>query len=202
MPRPFDIATTEVTIGQYRQIMGAAPVAGPDDLPVTNVTWKDAADFCRRLSRMEGKTYRLPTEFEWEYASRAATTTPFSGTARLEQMGWYKENSGGKAHPVAQKFSNRWGLYDMNGNVAEWCADEWADLAANRTQPPADAGMDAFPASEDAMVVRGGSYDEPAERCRSASRRNQASNGRISTVGFRVLCASPEPVASQPATRR
>ena len=128
--RPFYLGATEVTQGQYRAITGESPskFTTSDDLPVERVSWDDAILFCKRLNEREGlvDAYRLPTEAEWEYACRAGSTTRYSygdDPARLGDYAWYSENSGNTTHPVGRKLPNAWGLYDMHGNVREWCRD-------------------------------------------------------------------------------
>ena len=104
---------------------GFDPYNQTDNDPVVEVTWNDAVRFCPWLSRKEGKTYELPTEAEWEYACRAGTKTAYSfgdDLMRLDDYAWYDGNSGGHTHPVGQKKPNSWGLYDMAGNVWQWCA--------------------------------------------------------------------------------
>ncbi len=128
---------TEVTQGQYKSVMNAQPWSGKlgvqesDNNPAVCVSWEDAVAFCDKLSVREGKTYRLPTEAEWEYACRAGTTTRFSfgdSDSSLGDYAWFFDNTRkvrqGYAHPVGQKKPNPWGLYDMHGNCWEWCNDK------------------------------------------------------------------------------
>ena len=108
--------------------------------PVETVSWEDAVEFCKRLSAKEGKTYRLPTEAEWEYACRAGTTTEWYCGDKEDELGrvaWYRKNSGKMPHPVGGKEANSWGLFDIHGNVFEWCAD-WYDSDYYANSPPSD----------------------------------------------------------------
>ena len=188
---PFRLASTSVTLGQWRTVMGGVPArcaGGNDNLPVTGVSWNDCLDFCEKLNAMhpvKGCKWSLPTEAQWEFACRAATSGPYAGTERLDDMGWYGGNAGGQVHPVRTKKPNRWGLYDMHGNVWEWCADGWIPSLGHdpRTDPcTAPEGME--------RVVRGGSWNNNAALCRSASRRGMARTSRFDNVGFRVALVS------------
>ena len=193
--KPFWIGRTEVTRGQYQRVMGTLPAAlAAEDLrlPVDRVSWNDAVEFCKRLSALDGRHYRLPTEAEWEYACRAGTRLPFSGTGRLDDMGWYARNSGKRLHPVGWKQPNHWGLYDMIGNVSEWCADEYqANLGTETVTDP------FVPPARMSRVVRGGNIfaEEPA--CRGASRDNSFPDRTRPGLGFRVVM---EPGLSAPPT--
>jgi formylglycine-generating enzyme required for sulfatase activity/tRNA A-37 threonylcarbamoyl transferase component Bud32 len=172
VPEPFYIGVSEVTQWQYEQIMHTNPSdprwRGPD-LPVQNVSWNEAVEYCRRLTQLERRFYRLPTDAEWEYACRAGTDDSFNG-ARPSRLCWSAQNSGGNLHPIMQKWPNAWGLYDMHGNVAEWCADPASPVAGIVSR-----------------VVRGGSALQASPECRSASRRMLAADGRLPEVGFRVV---------------
>lgn len=184
---PFYLSVTEVTRGQYRQVIGHLPDGlsdGSDDLPVSNVSYTDAVEFCRLLSEREGEAYRLPDETEWEYACRAGVTKTYSGTGRLDDMGWYAGNSGGHLHPVGKKSPNHWGLYDMHGGVAEWCADRYfAD-----TPPGGDPPVFDLPRIPK-RATRGGSIELPAEECRSAHRSGYFEAQPLPTLGFRIARA-------------
>lgn len=149
------------------------------ELPLRNVSWREARDFCEEA----GLT--LPTEAQWECACRAGTEGPFAGTGDLDVMGWYGGNSDGTVHPVGRKSGNAWGLYDMHGNVAEYCldffcGDFYSTPAAAETDPLCDDGV--------GRAVRGGCFDDTAERCRSAARRfndEPELEGGDAFVGFR-----------------
>lgn len=177
------IGVTEVTQAQFRTVMGFDP-SDPrfrgDDLPVNCVTWDEANEFCKRLTAREGRTYRLPTEGEWELACRA-TMGPgrFSDAPTLAPLGWYAGNAGGAPHAVATRAPNGWGLFDMHGNVAEWCA-----TAYERTVPAAQPGADP---TVDRRVVRGGAFDRPAGDCRAAARDAYPPDTRSAAIGFRVI---------------
>jgi len=134
-----------------------------------------------------GYVYRLPTEAEWEYACRAGTTTKYSfGDSKSELGGyaWYDENSGGRTHPVGEKKPNGWGLYDMHGNVWEWCQDWHDDYPSGSATDPTGA------ASGSLRVIRGGSWFYYSDYCRSASRDRLTPDFRSDFLGFRVLRSS------------
>jgi formylglycine-generating enzyme required for sulfatase activity len=185
--KAFHIGAYDVTQEQYERIMGNNPsnFKGAQN-PVESVSWHDAAEFCRKLSQASGKTVRLPTEAQWEYASRAGTKTRFSygddnDYSHLGEYAWYGANSEAKTHPVGQKKPNPWGLYDMNGNVWQWCADWYADTYADAkvTDPTG-------PASGTRRVLRGGSRGANARGCRCADRWG-VPDGLSDSSGFRVV---------------
>jgi formylglycine-generating enzyme required for sulfatase activity len=180
--RSFYMGKYEVTQAQWRSVMSGNPSRYKgDDLPVDSVTWDDAKEFCRKLSQMTGAEYRLPTEAEWEYACRARTTGAFAGD--LDAMAWYFKNSDLKTHSVGRKRPNAFGLYDMQGNVWEWCEDDWHDSYANA---PSDgsAWVDK-PGRGSFKVIRGCGWNNPAESCRSANRSN--GSGGSFDRGFRLV---------------
>jgi formylglycine-generating enzyme required for sulfatase activity len=188
------MARTETSQAQYAQVMKSNPsVQKGDAHPVDSVRWTDAVEFCRRLSEQTGRLVRLPTEAEWEYAARAGSRTPFAGTGKLDDMGWYALNSGDRSHPVAGKRPNEWGLFDMHGNVAEWCADEFK-VDTPDVHPPLPS------TSPDHRVIRGGSWDKPATQARSAARSGGAIGERYDLVGFR--CVVEVRVATDPPSTR
>jgi formylglycine-generating enzyme required for sulfatase activity len=180
----FRIGVTEVTQAQWKAVMGQrrGKFEG-DDLPVEEISWADAKAFCEKLSKAEGKTYRLPTESEWEYACRAGAIGRFAGE-KLADLGWFDDNADEKTHPVTAKKPNAWGLYDMHGNVAEWCADAYAP-----GYPPGPVADPAGPAEGKGRVVRGGSFASLERGCRCASRSSAPAAYQMKTVGLRVVCA-------------
>lgn len=151
-----------------------------DDLPVDSVSWADAVEFCRRLSQLTGRQYRLPTEAEWEFAARAGSSGPYAG--ELQTMAWYDANAAGHPHPVGQKSANSFGFYDMNGNLWEWCQSEYKPYPYSATDGREDLQ------SQRVHVLRGGSFESAARGCRSSYRRRVAPQRR--TTGFRVVLAS------------
>jgi formylglycine-generating enzyme required for sulfatase activity len=189
--KPFYMGKYEVTQAQWKAVMGENPsqFKGDDRLPVERVSWNDSVEFCRKVSRKTGKQVRLPSEAEWEYACRAGSTTAYSfGGSRkdLGQYTWYGDNSDEKTHPVGQKKPNRCGLYDMHGNVWEWCAD-WYGEGYYATSPAANP---KGPATGEYRVLRGGAWNYYARYCRSANRIGDRPNVRDYNNGFRVAAGS------------
>lgn len=198
----FYMSRYEITQRQWQAVMGSLPPIEKefrgDNLPVVNVSYRDAEEFCERLSSLTGRLYRLPSEAEWEYACRAGSTTPFAfGPTINPQVSNYNSNAPfGKAEakasrkatqPVGQSISaNAFGLYDMHGNVWEWCADNWHD---GYDGAPTDGSVweDATEDTRAYRVIRGGSWDSIANSCRSASRRKAAVVTATKKLGFRVV---------------
>ena len=172
LTKPFYMGVYEVTQAQWKAVMGDNPsYFKGDDLPVERVSWEDCQKFVVKLKEKlgEGFTCRLPTEAEWEYACRAGSNTAYcfgDEEAGLGQYAWYGENSDKRTHPVGQKKPNAWGLYDMHGNVWEWCQD-WFDSAYYGTSTDQDP---KGPSSGSARVLRGGSWLLDAVGARSALR--------------------------------
>ena len=185
--KPFYMGVTEVTQAQYEAVMGTNPsdFKGPTN-PVEKVGWADAVEFCRKLSEKTGKAVRLPTEAEWEYACRAGTKTRFSfgdSEGALGDYAWYMGNSGNKTQPVGRKKPNPWGLYDMHGNVMEWCADMYGNYSSEASTDP------QAPGSGGRRVFRGGAWKNGVtDGFRCADRLDRHPDGRGSDYGFR--CAS------------
>ena len=187
----FALSATEVTRRQWAAVMGTEPFPdaessdGDDgDVPADGLSWHDAVAFCEELSRRERQAYRLPSEAEWEYACRAGSTRAVAGSGVLERMGWCGAvGSRGTLHPVAAKWPNHWGLYDMHGNAEEWCQDAFGPSPAT-----GDGGRAIH------RAVRGGGAHSPADRCRAAARDGLDPNERHAGVGFRVVLV-PEPDA-------
>jgi len=194
----YDIAMAKhlVTVEDYMLYAQATGVEVPEeklehlgvDVPLRRVRWTEAVAYAKWKSEREGKTYRLPTEAEWEYACRAGAETRFcfgDDEALLGEYAWYAPNAEGMTHNVGTKKPNAWGLYDMHGNVWEWCRDRYAD---DYTNTPVD-GSRCRLASEKGRVLRGGSYNGDAEKCSCTSRINLGSGGKNYFIGFRLVVA-------------
>jgi formylglycine-generating enzyme required for sulfatase activity len=200
LSRGFWIGKFEVTQAEYLSVMNTNPSPFPGDLsrPVSSVSWLDASNYCAKLTQRElavgripvGTQYRLPTEAEWECAARAGTSTRFSygddpTYTELRNHSWYAVNSGLTPHPVGQKLPNPWGLYDMEGNVVEWCQDWFASLPGGvQTDPTGPASS-----ASGRKVVRGGAFDNSEQSCRSASRLLFSAIPPLTDtdLGFRVV---------------
>jgi len=218
--KSFNLSKYEVTQKEWFEVMGKNPsYFKGDNLPVENVSWYDAIEYCNARSQKEGLTpaytidksrsdpnnqnsydnvrwvvtwnrnangYRLPTEAEWEYACRAGTTTAYNtGASITDNTGWYSANSDRKTHPVGQKPANAWGLYDMHGNVFEWCWDWYDDYPSGAQPDPVGAS------SGSSRVERGGSWNITAQFARSAFRNYADPYDRYIDLGFRVLRPAP-----------
>jgi formylglycine-generating enzyme required for sulfatase activity len=188
----FAIGKYPVTQAQYEAVMGTNPsyFKNNPQNPVEDVSWNDAKAFCQKLSRITGKTYRLPTEAEWEYACRAGTTTRYYFGDDANQLGdyaWYYENSNRTTHPVGQKKPNGWGLYDMSGNVWEWCEDDWHNSYAGAPND-GTAWIDNDNRSQSRKCLRGGSWNNYPNSCRSAIRLRFVPVIHYFNLGFRVVC--------------
>jgi formylglycine-generating enzyme required for sulfatase activity len=183
--RSFYMGVYEVTQAQYEAVMGKNPRFKAPDNPVDGMSGDDAAEFCKTLSKRTGKSIRLPSEAEWEYACRAGTTTAYSfgnDPGKAGDYAWFYANANGKTHPVGQKKPNPWGLYDMCGNVWEWCSDWYAGSYA-KAKPVDPHGPD----SGKEKVLRGGSYWKAPVEFRSAYRGASPPHGPWEDRGFRVV---------------
>jgi formylglycine-generating enzyme required for sulfatase activity len=213
---PFYIGKYPITQAQWRAAMGNNPSHFKGiDLPVEQVTWDDAVKFCQAIRKRTGRTYRLPTEAEWEYSCRAGSIGQYcfgDGQSLLDQFAWFGNNAGvqrldarkvweevghewekywgliqkndNKTHPVGQKKPNKFGLNDMHGNVWEWCQD-WYDENYYAQSPETDP---QGPESGEYRVLRGGSWSEDIDFCRSAYRHHEAPDVAYLAFGFRVVC--------------
>ncbi|MBQ3348855.1 MAG: SUMF1/EgtB/PvdO family nonheme iron enzyme [Thermoguttaceae bacterium] len=179
LTKGFWMMETEVTQKQWKAIMGNNPsYFEGDDLPVECVSWNDCQEFCKKCAQL-GLPVQLPTEAQWEYACRAGTTGAYAGN--LDEMAWYDSNSGSKTHPVGTKKPNAWGLYDMQGNVCEWCQDWYGDYPSGSVTDPAG------PSSGSLRVVRGGDLGDGARDCRSADLGLCDPGARLHELGFRAV---------------
>ena len=187
----FWMGETPVTQKQWKSVMGNNPshftggLFSGGSLPVEEVSWNDCQIFIQKVKAALNCGVRLPTEAEWEYACRAGTTGAYGGSGKLDEMGWYRGNSGDKTHPVGQKKPNDWGLYDMHGNVWEWCADWWGEYPSQSVIDPTG------PSTGSRRVLRGGGWYDRARNCRSAARGRLDPDYRGNYyVGFRLLCSA------------
>lgn len=203
---PYWLGVTQVTQSQYRALMGKNPsgfrtkvggvlgFGGHEfdlvDHPVETVSWNDALEFVERLSERDGQRYRLPSEAEWEFACRAGSTSRFyfgDADGRLRDYAWYHKSSGWRTHPVGKLKPNAWGLYDMHGNVWEWCKDVWH---RSYNHAPTDDSARTGGGEIQRRVLRGGSWDFDPRHCRSASRHRITPDVSHNNFGFRVCLDS------------
>lgn len=194
--RGFYMGKYEVTIGQWRKVMGDLPARmkegleekfkSSDDLPVMRVSWDNAQEFIKRLNERDKLyVYRLPTEAEWEYACRAGTTGDYHGD--LKDVAWYEDNSRGSTHLVGTQQPNAFGLYDMHGNVFEWCLDI---NHQNYNGAPADGSAWITGKEVGRHILRGGSWSKGASELRSAQRRGADAEYNSENIGFRVVAVA------------
>lgn len=182
----FNIGKYEVTQAQWKAVMGSNPsnFSGCDNCPVESVSWNDVQDFFRKLNAQTGKNYRLPTEAEWEYSAKGGKQSrgyTYSGSNDLGAVAWYTENSGSKTHAVGGKQANELGIYDMTGNVMEWCSDRYGNYSSYSETNPTGASSGQY------HVLRGGNWDKNANHCRAACRFSNYSDGRYSDRGLRLV---------------
>ena len=180
----YYIGKTEVTQALWQAVMGSNPsYFEGDDLPVEQVSWDDCQEFIRKLNSLTGQNFRLPTEAEWEFACRGGNNSrgyKYSGSNYIDNVAWYDGNSGDKTHPVATKSPNELGIYDMSGNVWEWCADWYGDYSSGRQTNPKG------PYGGSGRVNRGGSWYNFARNCRSSIRIDDYPTYRDDLLGLRL----------------
>lgn len=199
LTKGFYMGVTEVTQAQWLKVIRSRPWSGKDNVregdsyPATYVSWDDAVEFCKKLSQKEGRKYRLPTEAEWEYACRAGTKTAYSfgdDDSRLGDYEWFTNNTyhvdQKYAHTVAQKKPNPWGLFDVHGNVWEWCGDWYGE----KTYPTRQTTDPKGPPGGKYRVLRGGAWNFHPEDCRSAYRGGYTPDTRNLHSGFRIVIDS------------
>ncbi len=187
--KPFYMGKCEVTQEQWEAVMGANPskLKGAKN-PVDSVSWNDCQAFLKKLNaRVQRGKFALPTEAEWEYACRAGSKTEFGFGDDATQLGdyaWFAGNSEKKTHPVGEKKPNAWGLFDVHGNVFEWCEDVWHD---GYQGAPADGSAWTEGGEQDVRILRGGAWPFSAKSCLSAARTGYSPGSRWSNAGVRVV---------------
>ncbi len=194
--KDFYISETEITVGQYYEFCTETGWTKPEipmwgdnkNLPVVNVSWKDAGAYALWLSRKTGKKYRLPTEVEWEYAARGGKKTSnfiYSGSNNLENVAWFFETSyGSSPQPVFGKAKNELGIYDMSGNVWEWCKDSYSWKYYIEKGENSGVNMGA---GGNYRVIRGGAWDNEASTCRVTNRDRDMPESKKGNLGFRLV---------------
>jgi formylglycine-generating enzyme required for sulfatase activity len=184
----YYIGKFQVTQAQWKAVMGAKQEShfrGDDNLPMESISWNDAKEFCQKVQQLTTRAYRLPSEAEWEMACRAGTTGDYAGD--LDEMAWYDKNSGNKTHLVGEKKPNSFGLYDMHGNVWEWCKDIWHN---DYNGAPTDGSAWLGGGDSSSWVLRGGSWNHKGSHCRSAYRVRNGPGFRDFNLGFRVVVSA------------
>ena len=181
----YYICKYEVTQALWCAVMGSNPALDKgDNLPVEQVSWDDCQTFINRLNSYTGRNFRLPTEAEWEFAARGGNNSrhyKYSGSNYIGDVAWYDNNSGNRTHPVGSKQPNELGLYDMSGNVYEWCSDWYGSYSSYSQNDPTG------PNSGSERVLRSGSYFNDARDCRSSCRSDDATGGRYCHLGLRLV---------------
>lgn len=182
----YYIGQTEVTQALWKAVMGSNPSRRiGDNLPVENVSWNDCQAFIQKLNQLTGKQFRLPTEAEWEYAARGGRKSrgyKYAGGNNIGSVAWYDGNSGKETHAVATKQANELGIYDMSGNVWEWCSDWYGDYTSSSQSDPQG------PSSGSRRVLRGGGCYNNARYCRVSYRSYGTLGYRINGLGLRLSC--------------
>ena len=180
----YYIGQTEVTQKLWTAVMGSNPsIWKGDNLPVEMVSWNDCQNFITKLNALTGEKFRLPTEAEWEFAAKGGNKSKgyrYNGSNTIGDVAWYDGNSGNKTHAVGTKAPNELGIYDMTGNVNEWCQDWYGSYSSSAQTNPAG------PASGSYRVSRGGSWFNDATRCPTAYRGNPAPRSTAANLGFRL----------------
>ena len=180
----YSIGKTEVTQALWQAVMGSNPsYFKGSNLPVEEVSWEDCQTFIRKLNALTGKTFRLPTEAEWEYAARGGNKSrgyKYSGSNTLSNVAWYDDNSADKTHPVATKASNELGIYDMTGNVWEWCSDWYGSYSSSSQYNPTGSNTGSY------RVYRGGSWSSNAWGCRISNRNYHTPTDSHYNLGLRL----------------
>ncbi|MFM7976377.1 MAG: formylglycine-generating enzyme family protein, partial [Pirellula sp.] len=205
--KDYYLGVYEVTQAQYEKVIGNNPSCfqgekikgSSSNHPVEEVSWDDAVAFCKKLSdlpeeKKAGRVYRLPTEAQWEYACRASSKTAYSfddEEGLLPEHGWFNRNSSDRTHTVGLLEPNAWGLYDMHGNVWEWCSDWYGDYPKGSLSDPTG------PREGSVRVNRGGSWPDEVATCRSGDRVSSDPSNRYGNVGFR-LALSPSGIPQSP----
>ena len=182
----FYIGKYEVTQGEYKRIAGKNPSywKGGDKFPVEKVNWHEAQDFITKMNTKTSKNFRLPTEAEWEYAARSGgKIEKYAGSTSPDDVAWYRKNSDGKTHRVGEKLPNGLGIYDMSGNVKEWCED-WYDMNYYQISPKDNP---KGPTSGERRIARGGHYDRIDEQVRTFYRDGNKPEHRRAKMGFRLV---------------
>ncbi len=184
----FYMSKYEVTQKLWREVMGSDPpelrFQGCDNCPVERVSWNDIQTFIKKLNQKTGKNYRLPIEAEWEFAARGGNKSKgykYAGSNTIDAVAWYFKNSDSKTHPVGQKRPNELGLYDMSGNVYEWCSDWYGSYSKGTQTNPIG------PSSDTHRVLRGGCWGSDGEHCRFSYRSNNYPSYRSHSHGFRLV---------------
>ncbi len=193
LTKDFYIGVFEVTQGQWEKVMKANPSKFKEvgkEAPVEMVSWDDCQDFIKKLNSKSAQGFRLPTEAEWEYACRggekASKGFEFSGSNTLSEVAWFKDNSGGKTHTVGMKKANELGLYDMSGNLFEWCFDWVGDYPVAEVSDPTGVELGAR------RIARGGSWGNPSTFCCCGNRGSNTPEQRNDNFGFRLAFSAGE----------
>ena len=181
----YYIGKYEVTQALWKAVMGNRPSTWKgENLPVESVSWKDVQDFIKKLNQKTGENFRLPTEAEWEYAARGGNKSKgyrFSGSNNIGDVAWQEDNSGKKTHPVGMKSPNELGIYDMSGNVWEWCEDKYGKYSSESQTNPTGSTKGSQ------RVLRGGSWSNFANICHISNRGKDSAGEKFGNYGFRLV---------------